>query len=195
MAQQKPSSINLGISPIPEIDESKYPSIYNEIFRIKNALTNLALALDSYTGALSEDPTIWSYAATIPAEYIRLQNITRLYVICDEAMTQGQTANLRNVAGTLTARLSDATTNAEPCRAYLLTSSIAIGEYGEFILAGLNPNYAGLTPGTTYYQSAATPGAITATAPVAVGNIEQVVGWAINATTLWFIPNTTWIQH
>lgn len=44
---------------------------------------------------------------------------------------------------------------------------------------------AGLTPGARYFLSAATAGAITTTAPVANDEIVQVIGFAINATTLY----------
>lgn len=42
----------------------------------------------------------------------------------------------------------------------------------------------GLTPGAAYFLSAATAGRLTATAPVATGNVAIQVGVAINATTM-----------
>jgi hypothetical protein len=187
-------STPLNLTLLPEIDQKKYPDIYGDLLRLRLALNSLSGSLDSYTGALSEDPAYWSTAATLPATYARLQNITRLYVLCTETMVQGEIANFYDSAGVLNARKANSTTNAKPAHGYLLTSSVAPADYGEFILMGVNPYLSGLTPGLQYFQDT-TAGGITTTAPVAIGNIEQVVGWAISTTALWFIPSPAWVQH
>lgn len=47
----------------------------------------------------------------------------------------------------------------------------------------------GKTTGSTYFLSAATGGATTATAPSSTGNIMRVIGWAKSATKLIFDPS------
>jgi hypothetical protein len=58
------------------------------------------------------------------------------------------------------------------------TTSCMIHYYGEM------GGFAGLAAGSTYYLSDVTPGAITTTAPSAIGSIVQEVGFARNSTTL-----------
>jgi len=48
------------------------------------------------------------------------------------------------------------------------------------------------TPNANLYLST-TPGGITATAPSGSGNVQQVIGWAISATTVEFDFVTTYI--
>ena len=75
-----------------------------------------------------------------------------------------------------------------------LPDGIVSGDYGEVtLMQGLSQAHSGLTIGSRYYLST-TPGALTTTAPVAVGNIEQFVGIALSDNLLYF-NSGTWIQH
>lgn len=51
MADSTTISTDLGIGIIPELDQKKHPDIYRECTRLRSAIRNLALALDTYTGA------------------------------------------------------------------------------------------------------------------------------------------------
>lgn len=53
---------------------------------------------------------------------------------------------------------------------------------------GRNTGVSGLTPGTRYYLSDATPGGLTATPVTGAGKLHQYVGTAITATSLAWEP-------
>jgi hypothetical protein len=192
MAAKDQYSTNLGLSILPEIDQKQHPQIYLEFLRMRNALRALQGALDTYTGALSEDPTYWNQ--TQAYNTTRVQNISRIYAIAGEAISLSQQVNFYNNSGVLTARKANATDNTKPARAFCsVPAGVAAGAYGEFILLGVNPYYSGLTPGATYYLHT-TSGQITSVAPVTVGNIVQEIGWAIDSNNLWFNPVLNWKQ-
>lgn len=192
MAAKDQYSTNLGLSILPEVSQKEHPTIYLEFMKLRNALRSLQGALDTYTGALSEDPAYWNQVAN--ASSTRLQNISRVYAVAGEAITLAQQVSFYNNAGVLTARKANSTDNTKPSRAFCsVTAGVAAGSYGEFILMGVNPYYAGLTPGATYYLHT-TSGQITITPPAAVGNIVQEVGFALDANTLFFNPTLHWTQ-
>lgn len=182
-------STNLGLSILPEVDQKRDPETYSELLRMRNALRALQSALDQYTGALSVDKNYWDQ--TPPASSVLVQNISRVYVPATEAIAFGQATHLWNNAGTLSARLANATNNTRPCRAYCnVQGGVGIGEYGEFILLGLL-RVAGVTPGATYYLDTVN-GLITLAAPGVVGNIVQEVGFGLDDTSIWFNPILNW---
>ena len=171
MAQQ--FSTNLGLSALPEIDQSKYGDVFTEILRIRGALKILQTTLDLYTGIFGEDPTYWSTANTT---WIRLQNLTRLYAKAGVDIPAGRLVSFYNVGGILTAKIADAATST-PAHAYC-TTAVKAGDTGEFFLEGLI-TLANLIPGTTYYLG--NSGLVTITA-------GQVVGLAVSTTQLFFRP-------
>lgn len=94
--------------------------------------------------------------------------------------------------GQLKAQYANATDNTKPARGYSL-EAVNAGEVGAFFLTnGVIPG-GGLTKGANYFL-ATTDGVITAVAPVAAGNIEQYVGWAVDADNL-YVNMGYWIQH
>jgi hypothetical protein len=66
------------------------------------------------------------------------------------------------------------------------TAAGTVGNPATIAFGGSNLNVAGLTPGTEYYLSKDTAGAITATAPSTPTQVVQPVGFAITATRLLF---------
>lgn len=158
------SSINLGLPQLPSIPES-HADTYEELLRVYAAIQTL----------LTE--------AT---------QSTRVICTFDETVTAGQAVSFYTVAGTLRARLADATDNTRPCVGFSTYATSATAT-GEVQCTGLNINLSGLTPGALYYLSE-TSGAITATKPVGAGKIVQPIGWAISTTTLLFNPNNNWTQ-
>jgi hypothetical protein len=174
------SSINTGL---PNVADSPDPKFFAEFTRIYNAIRNLTLAIDAYTGALPPDPEY--YNITPPASSVRTQNIQKVYVITSTAIAYGKTVNLYNNAGVLTARLSDATTAGKHCHGFCSNpAGGASGAYIEVSLGGLCTAIGGLTPGVTYYNGN-TPGTV---APSA-GTVSQKVGYALSTTTLFFSPD------
>jgi hypothetical protein len=179
MASQR-FSTNLGLATFPEIDQSKYGSIFSDNLRIRQALQTLQAALDKYTGALGPDSAAWS--SIDPASYALTSRIQRFYALASEDIAQGAMVNLYNNAGTINARNSNGSAAGKAVRAFA-NSAITSGSYGEFILGGVNPYISGMTPGTLYYMGN-TNGTISATA----GTVSQKVGYALTASKLFFQP-------
>jgi hypothetical protein len=175
-------STNTGISATPEIDQSKYPDIWNDNLRLRNGIKLLQGVLDQYTGVLGEDPAYWSQQ-TNPANWNRLQNLTRTYALASENIAAGATVNFWNNAGVLNVRNANNTAAGKHCHAFC-TTAVLTGSYGEFIQQGTCFLIGGLTPGVTYYQSN-TNGLIAAGA----GTVVQRIGYAIGANTLVFRPD------
>jgi hypothetical protein len=172
-------STNLNLSVLPEIEQKKSPDVYAELLRIRNALRTLQAALDLYTGALEYDSDYWS--EVYPTTTVRLQNISRLYVIASEPIAVGQAVNFWNNAGVLTARLADAAT---PRYARAICSTVAgipTGEFGEVMLFGAMDFFTGLAPGSYYYLSD-TPGFVS-NVP---GTNSQLLGTALSGGILFF---------
>ena len=64
-----------------------------------------------------------------------------------------------------------------------------------FLLMGtVSKNGWGLTAGSIYYISG-TAGAITSSAPTGANVVNRVVGWAVDSTTLMFLPNNSWVKR
>lgn len=191
MALKDQYSTNLGIGDLPEFDQNKYPGIWADSLRVRNALRVLQTAVDNYTGAFPEDPQYWPN--TKPSTLTRVQNISRVYAQAGEAIGLAQVAYFKNVAGVLTAFKANSTDGTLPARAYCSTpSGVAVGLFGEFILLGVNPYYGGLTVGALYYLHT-TSGQISSTPPFTGGNIIQPVGYALSATDLWFNPTLSYL--
>jgi len=179
MARQR-FSTNLGLSVFPEIDSSQHKSIFNDALRVRQAIQVLQGALDKYTGALGPEKAIWNQLD--PIAYNRVADISRLYVKASEAIVAGAMINLYNNAGVLNARNASASAAGKAARAFA-SYAVASGDFGEFVLLGINPIIAGMVPGTLYYLSN-TPGAISSTA----GTISQKIGFAVGTTKLHFNP-------
>lgn len=173
------SSINTGLPNLPDPPD---PAFMAEFIRLYNAIRNLAIGIDSYTGGLGADPE--AYSTTPPTSTILLQNMLRVYVKFDTAATYGKTVYLYHNAGILTAGLSDATSATKKARGWCnATAGVASGAYGEVMLGGLCTAIGGLTPGTTYYCGN-TPGTLAATP----GTNSQKFGYAIGTSMLFVQP-------
>lgn len=185
--QPEQYSTDLGLSTFPEISKDKYPDVFNDLISIRLAIRTLQTALDRYTGALGEDPNYWANAT--PNQFVLLQNISRVYCQANANITYGQMVHFTNTAGTLRAELSDATDITKPARAFCsIIGGILSGNFGEFILIGINSAYVGLTPGLEYY-AAIVPGSLTSVIPVTTGNLIQKVGYALSPTQLYHHPS------
>lgn len=185
---QSPIQLQIGQSVPSKFD----PEIRAALDPVYGAINQLFQAFTNYAGVAPQPEEDWPQ---LTADMTLLaQNAGRLYVPFDQTVPLGQVVHLRGVSSVLTARKADASTNARPCRAICVTpGGVTSGDYGEVMLQGCVGGLSGMTRGTNYYLSTVA-GVITATAPVAAGNIEQYLGWALSSTLLWFTPGT-WIQH
>lgn len=185
------SPIQLQISQ--GVPTSYPPELRAALGPVYSAIQSLLYSFTQYAGVAPQMEADWPNLT--PGMTLLHQNTCRLYVIFDAAAAAGTVVYLYNNAGVLTAGKANATNNTKPCRAIVSSEggSSGAGDFAEVMLGGLVGNLAGMTPGVTYYLST-TDGLITNTAPVAAGNIEQFLGFALSATLLWFNPSY-WIQH
>ena len=173
------SSINTGL---PNIADPPEPEFFAEFTRIYNAIRNLTVAIDNYTGSQSADPSL--YSQTPATSTVLVGNLQRYYVKFSEAATYGQVVNLWNNAGTVNARLAKASAGYQMHGWSSLPATIAAGAYGEVILGGLCTAISGLTPGTTYYL-----GNTAGTVASSPGAVSQKVGYAIGTSNLVVRPD------
>jgi hypothetical protein len=178
----QPLSVNLGLAASPDVEDKR---LFAEFTRIYNAITAVARALDSYTGALQANPADWPDIGT---SEVLLHRLAKIYPIFDSAVLPGAMINVYNVAGVLHARLASAADGTKPARGFS-TAAVTLGAVGEVFLFGLNTHISGLTPGTLYYLSSTSlTGQIVPAAPAVVGNLVQPVGFALSDTVLFFNP-------
>jgi hypothetical protein len=171
------SSINTGLPNIPDPPD---PAFFAEFQRLYNAIRNLTLAIDSYTGAIAADSSV--YSQTPISSSILSQNLLRVYCPFGVTLAFGQMVNLYSNAGVLTARLAAANVAGLPAHGWCSIPATA-GSYGEVMLGGLCRGVSGLTPGITYYLGN-TPGTIAASA----GTVSQKIGYGLGASSLFFNP-------
>lgn len=105
-------------------------------------------------------------------------------IVASEALAAGNIVNVWNDAGTPKVRKADATAVGKEAQGFVL-SAVASGATAAVYFSGKNTAVTGLSPGATLYLGT-TPGAVTATAPGAVGNVWQVIGEAYSGTGLNF---------
>lgn len=173
------SSINTGLPNLPDPPD---PAFLSEFIRIYNAIRNLSVAIDAYTGAQSADPE--AFSSTPVSSTVLTQNMMRVYAKFDFTSTYGKTVYFYLNSGILTAGLSDATNAAKKMRGWCSTvAGVTSGEYGEVMIGGLCTAIGGLTVGTVYYNGN-TPGTLANTP----GTISQKVGYAIGTAALIVTP-------
>lgn len=185
------SPITLLIGQFPEVED---PRLFTGLLPLYTAINQIQAGLTQYCGIAQQVHDIWGQ---LPASRtVFPENHHRLYVPASEAIGYGSMVNLYNNAGTLNARNANATDNTKPCHGYCNEAggNAGAGAFTEVIVLSGMIITSGLTPGTRYFLST-TNGLITATAPVAAGNISQVIGFALSATELLFDTSLQWVQH
>jgi hypothetical protein len=185
------SPINLGLALSAD---SAPKEIRGFIESIHNALKQLQLALNTYAGASMQLTEDWG--TVTPDQTVIVGNMGRLYVPAIETISFGHVINLFDNAGVLSVRKANATNNTKPCHGWCShPGGIAIGTFGETQIGpSLNTGVTTLVRGTRYALST-TDGLITAAAPVAAGNIEQWISFALSPTLLFMNPVPFWVQH
>jgi hypothetical protein len=106
-------------------------------------------------------------------------------ILASEAIAAGSLVNVYNNAGVLNVRKADATAAGKEANGFAL-AAISNAQTGTIYFEGTITGLTGLTPGTRYYLSAATPGTATLTPPSASGNVIQFVGVSLSATEITF---------
>lgn len=113
-------------------------------------------------------------------------------IVCSENLAAGAIINVFNSSGALKVRNADATAVGKEGNGFVL-SAYTTGQTATVYRKGFNTAVTGLTIGTLYYL-AASPGAITATAPSATGNIVQTIGRADATTSVYFVERDTLVK-
>ena len=103
-----------------------------------------------------------------------------------ENLAAGDFINIHDSSGPRV-RKADAS-NTRPANGFVL-AAVTSGQSATVYLSGRNTELTSLTPGTRYYLSATTAGAVTATAPSASGELVQYLGAVDSATSLVFEDN------
>jgi len=107
-------------------------------------------------------------------------------VTASEALSAGDLVNVYSNAGTLNARKADGSAAGKPADGFVLaavSNGAAATVYPEEAqITGLS----GLTVGGDCFLSTSTPGAIQQTVPSGANKVCQLVGKALNATTVLF---------
>lgn len=172
------SSINTGLPNIPDPPD---PAFFAEFQRLYNAIRNLTIAIDSYTGAIPADSSV--YDQTNLSSSLLEQNLLRVYCPFNVTLAFGQMVNLYDGgSGALRARLAAANVSGLQAHAWCSIPATA-GSYGEVMLGGLCRGVTGLTPGVTYYLGN-TPGTIAASP----GVVSQRIGYGLGTSSLLFKP-------
>lgn len=97
------------------------------------------------------------------------------------ALSAGDLAYIVPTTGLIARATAAAAGN--PAVGFVLAASLT-GAPATIFFSGRNTGVSGLTPGTRYYLSDATPGGVTATPVTGSGKLHQFVGVAATATSL-----------
>ena len=155
---------------------------------VSGRIKQLAAVVTSAGGANDGDLVALDAAGKLDASVLPAgfgQN--SVSAVASEALAAGDLINLYNNAGVINARKTDGTAEGKEChgfvRAAVANSASATVFTSGNILSGLS----GLTPGARQYV-ATTAGARTETPPAVAGNVVQMIGVAVSATSIAFEP-------
>ena len=183
-----PLSLSLTQTPVDWPKELQGPAqdLYSAVFQLQNAFVN-------FSGIAPQPKSLWSQLTA--AQSIFAQNMGRTYLQATETITAGAIVNVFNSGGKAQCRNANATNNTRPAHGYCnVVGGGIVGDYLEIVMfKGLCTLFAGLTPGQEYWLAIAN-GQVQNAAPVAAGNIEQFVGVALDANSLFFNSHYR-IQH
>lgn len=178
--------------PLPESPTTPDPKLYEQLLPIYQSLQTLQQALTTFTGNVPPFQEYWDTQQVPETIFPEFQN--RLFPIFSQNVSAGAMINLWNDAGTLKARNANATDNTKPAWGYAPAAVVSPARGEVVIFNGLCQNIGGMTPAQRYWLHTV-DGQIINAAPVAAGNIEQVVGVALASTLLYFMPALDFIQH
>jgi hypothetical protein len=180
---------------LPQLPEGVPPELFNQFFIIYQAINNLLRQISQFAGIDAQDSTIWDQLSVDDTIWQIVP--TRWYARQNEALNFGDAVSAFLSSGELQVRKANATDNTRPCIGFVTSQdhTSSIGSFCEVTASvGLITGISGMTAGTRYFLSTSA-GLITSTAPVAAGNIEQVVGIALASNRLLVNINMAWVQH
>jgi len=180
---------------IPVAVPANVPSTLVPLFKpIYIAFQNIIQNLIIFSGIAPRAPDQIISSLNDPTALLA-NNVHRFYTQTTENISPGQLVNLVSSSGAIAARLANATDGTKECDGFCSApAAVVAGAIGEFILNdGVISGFTTLVPGSRYYLST-TGGAVTVTAPVAAGNLQQSIGIAISSTALRFFTGKQ-IQH
>lgn len=155
---------------------------------------NLPIHPSGITDPVLYEELILLYGA-VQALQAGIDSLVRGKGIYDATITYGRVVNILDTAGVSHVRLASASAPPYPALGFCPTlAGVASGTPGEVQTIGKITNLTGLTPGAIYYLSDTTPGSYQTTKPVGAGKIVQPVGFALDATTLYFKPTLLYTQ-
>lgn len=188
-----PVSFFIGANPPPNLASEAGPAVQGAFGEVYGALQQIIQALVNNCGIGPQTPALWSQLNNSPSTLLS-GNLRRFYTTAIENIPYGAQVNLFNNAGVLFARNANATDNTKPMDGFCSTpGGILAGTVGEITLSTGTIASSGLVPGTRYYLSTVN-GLLTFIIPTAAGNIEQYIGFAIDANTI-YVNAQYWIQH
>lgn len=183
-----PINIRIPQQPDPAIPEPMFSAL-NESY---NAISQLINTLDNLCGPGTKRELRWP--TLVESDTLIVGNLCRLYAKAGEAMVFGAMGSIYDNAGARNVRNANATDNTKPCHCFCNTpGGVGAGAYAEFICPTGLLSVVGVVRGTMYYTGTVN-GQITAVRPVAVGNVEQFLGFGINTNLLLFNVGG-YIQH
>jgi hypothetical protein len=186
--------INLQLPLVPDgIPDDFVPAFTN----VYNALRALQQAMGDYSGANFADPSYLIENPLLPSQTYQVANSKMLRIPANGAIGIARLVQIFDSGGgVMQCRLADGSAGVAR-RVHGITINATTGAGQIALIAcfeAYSPNFVGLTPGATYYLSITTPGGISTARPVAVGTLEQEVGFALSGTELIFHAGTP-IQH
>jgi hypothetical protein len=172
---------------LPQFPIDADPRMESDLRDIYNAIRTLADQIGQYGGF---ETTYDIYQSPDQIAYTAGPYKRRVYCKALAALDYGHAVNLVLSGGELKAQAANATTNTKPAHGFNnTTGTCAIGDTIEIALPVCYvTSIGGLTTGAFYYLST-TDGLITNTPPAAVGNLVQIVGFAITANVLFVMPS------
>lgn len=187
-----PVDFRVGQTPPVVANFDDVNSVNNDIYASLQQMIN---ALVNYCGIGPQLASNWSLLAG-SSKTLLSGNLRRFYAVAAETVNQGAIISLTGpVGGAVQIRNANATNNTRIADGFCSTTGgITAGASGEVILGSGVVAINGLTPGQRYWLST-TNGLLQNVPATAAGNVEQILGIAIDATHFWFNTNGFWIQH
>lgn len=169
--------LGLGTSASAAIED---PEVASELTKLYNAVNLIAYKLDEYTGAIPVALDDRPYVS--PSVINRAAFVNRLYGEATVSLVTGALVRF-NSSGKL--ELATSTTGVHA----IVLEDTATGNFAPVAVNAVLTSFAGLSAGSYYSASPTVPGGITLATSVPSGSKRQLVGFAINSTTLVFYPD------
>lgn len=174
-----PVDFRITRTPAPGIKDPVVQQTLNDVYDFAYMVIYTFIL---YCGIGTIDPSLWS--TILPTQTLWQGNLNKLYVIASVNISIGHYVTLFNNAGVLNVKLASGVPGVFQADGYV-TSAVVAGDVAEVILSsGLNTVVgSGLTIGQRYWLSNA--GNVRTTPDVAAGHLEQYLGIALTADSLW----------